>query len=235
MKRFALLFFALVALANSAAGQEQEITGFVYVSETPQPVAFASVWLCDPETGKPEYGAITSVTGMYSFGNVATNRTYRLKVSAPGIQSRNKELEIKYIPGRIGNVDYYIPVERSADTAAFRPVATYLAEQIAPKARTVEDFYSHIPGITYEDGCLIDENGATVGIMFNGLLPINTAVYETILNIVAADNVTSIEYYRLDDVEEPYYDGILNFVIVGVELRGNSILPQPQPSPGCEL
>lgn len=235
MKRFALLFFALVALANSAAGQEQEITGFVYVSETPHPVAFASVWLCDPETGEPEYGAITAVTGMYSFGNVATNRTYRLKVSAPGIQSRNKELEIKYIPGIIGNVDYYIPVERSADTAAFRPVATYLPEQIAPKARTVEDFYSHIPGITYEDGYLIDENGATVGIMFNGLLPINSAMYEAVLNIIAADNVTSIEYYRLDDVEEPYYDGILNFVIVGVELHGTSILPHPQPSPGCEL
>ena len=51
MKRFVLLFFALAGFISSAAGQEQEITGFVYVSETPTPVPFASVWLCDPNTG----------------------------------------------------------------------------------------------------------------------------------------------------------------------------------------
>ena len=34
MKRFVLLFFALAGFISSAAGQEQEITGFVYVSET---------------------------------------------------------------------------------------------------------------------------------------------------------------------------------------------------------
>ena len=112
MKRFVLLFFALAGFISSAAGQEQEITGFVYVSETPTPVPFASVWLCDPATGEPEYGTITAMNGWYDFGNVATDQTYQLKISGPGIRTRSKEIEIKYVPGRIGNIDYYIPVER---------------------------------------------------------------------------------------------------------------------------
>ena len=101
-----------------------------------------------------------------SLRNVATDQTYQLKISGPGIRTRSKEIEIKYVPGRIGNIDYYIPVERSADTVAFRPVETYRPKQIAPDARTIEDLYSHIPGITYEDGYLTDENGATVCLMF---------------------------------------------------------------------
>lgn len=235
MKRFVLLFFALAGFISSAAGQEQEITGFVYVSETTTPVPFASVWLCDPATGEPEYGTFTAINGKYSFGNIVTNRTYQLKISGPGIRTRSKEIEIKYVPGRIGNIDYYIPVERSADTVAFRPVETYRPKQIAPDARTIEDLYSHIPGITYEEGSLIDENGATIGLMFNGLIPISSSEYEAILNIVTVENVSCIEYYRLDGVEEPYYDGMLNFVTVGVNFNAPSIKEQPEPSPGCEL
>lgn len=111
------------------------------------------------------------MNGWYDFGNVATDQTYQLKISGPGIRTRSKEIEIKYVPGRIGNIDYYIPVERSADTVAFRPVETYRPKQIAPDARTIEDLYSHIPGITYEDGYLTDENGATVCLMFSGIIP----------------------------------------------------------------
>ena len=91
MKRFVLLFFALAGFISSAAGQEQEITGFVYVSETPTPVPFASVWLCDPATGEPEYGTITAMNGWYDFGNVATDQTYQLKISGPGIRTRSKD------------------------------------------------------------------------------------------------------------------------------------------------
>ena len=213
MKRFVLLFFALAGFISSAAGQEQEITGFVYVSETPTPVPFASVWLCDPATGEPEYGTLTSVNGYYELDAIATNRTYRLEISGPGIRTRSKEIEIKYVPGRIGNIDYYIPVERSADTVAFRPVETYRPKQIAPDARTIEDLYSHIPGITYEDGYLIDENGGTVCLMFNGLIPTNPMEYETLMNASTALNVTRIEYYRFDYAETPYYDSALNFVL----------------------
>ena len=215
MKRFVLLFFALAGFISSAAGQEQEITGFVYVSETPTPVPFASVWLCDPATGEPD-------------------QTYQLKISGPGIRTRSKEIEIKYVPGRIGNIDYYIPVERSADTVAFRPVETYRPKQIAPDARTIEDLYSHIPGITYEDGYLTDENGATVCLMFSGIIP-DEAGYAAILTNLTADNIERIEYYRLDNLEEPYYDGVLNFVTVGVNFNAPSIKEQLTPSPGCEL
>ena len=87
MKRFVLLFFALAGFISSAAGQEQEITGFVYVSETPTPVPFASVWLCDPATGEPEYGTITAMNGWYDFGNVATDQTYQLKISGLGTKN----------------------------------------------------------------------------------------------------------------------------------------------------
>mgnify|MGYP000843754811 FL=1 len=234
MKRFVLLFFALAGFISSAAGQEQEITGFVYVSETPTPVPFASVWLCDPATGEPEYGTITAMNGWYDFGNVATDQTYQLKISGPGIRTRSKEIEIKYVPGRIGNIDYYIPVERSADTVAFRPVETYRPKQIAPDAQTIEDLYSHIPGITYEDGYLTDENGATVCLMFSGIIP-DEAGYAAILTNLTADNIERIEYYRLDNLEEPYYDGVLNFVTVGVNFNAPSIKEQLTPSPGCEL
>ena len=201
MKRFVLLFFALAGFISSAAGQEQEITGFVYVSETPTPVPFASVWLCDPATGEPEYGTITAMNGWYDFGNVATDQTYQLKISGPGIRTRSKEIEIKYVPGRIGNIDYYIPVERSADTVAFRPVETY-----RPKV------------------CL----------MFSGIIP-DEAGYAAILTNLTADNIERIEYYRLDNLEEPYYDGVLNFVTVGVNFNAPSIKEQLTPSPGCEL
>ena len=179
MKRFVLLFFALAGFISSAAGQEQEITGFVYVSETPTPVPFASVWLCDPATGEPEYGTITAMNGWYDFGNVATDQTYQLKISGPGIRT-------------------------------------------------------HIPGITYEDGYLTDENGATVCLMFSGIIP-DEAGYAAILTNLTADNIERIEYYRLDNLEEPYYDGVLNFVTVGVNFNAPSIKEQLTPSPGCEL
>lgn len=169
-----------------------------------------------------------------SLRNVATDQTYQLKISGPGIRTRSKEIEIKYVPGRIGNIDYYIPVERSADTVAFRPVETYRPKQIAPDARTIEDLYSHIPGITYEDGYLTDENGATVCLMFSGIIP-DEAGYAAILTNLTADNIERIEYYRLDNLEEPYYDGVLNFVTVGVNFNAPSIKEQLTPSPGCEL
>lgn len=162
------------------------------------------------------------------------DQTYQLKISGPGIRTRSKEIEIKYVPGRIGNIDYYIPVERSADTVAFRPVETYRPKQIAPDARTIEDLYSHIPGITYEDGYLTDENGATVCLMFSGIIP-DEAGYAAILTNLTADNIERIEYYRLDNLEEPYYDGVLNFVTVGVNFNAPSIKEQLTPSPGCEL
>ena len=73
--------------------------------------------------------------------------------------------------------------------------------------------YSHIPGITYEDGYLIDENGGTVCLMFNGLIPTNPMEYETLMNASTALNVTRIEYYRFDYAETPYYDSALNFVL----------------------
>ena len=169
-----------------------------------------------------------------SLRNVETDQTYQLKISGPGIRTRSKEIEIKYVPGRIGNIDYYIPVERSADTVAFRPVETYRPKQIAPDARTIEDLYSHIPGITYEDGYLTDENGATVCLMFSGIIP-DEAGYAAILTNLTADNIERIEYYRLDNLEEPYYDGVLNFVTVGVNFNAPSIKEQLTPSPGCEL
>lgn len=170
------------------------------------------------------------MNGWYDFGNVATDQTYQLKISGPGIRTRSKEIEIKYVPGRIGNIDYYIPVERSADTVAFRPVETYRPKQIAPDARTIEDLYSHIPGITYEDGYLTDENGATVCLMFSGIIP-DEAGYAAILTNLTADNIERIEYYRLDNLEEPYYDGVLNFVTVGVNFNAPSIKEQLTPSP----
>ena len=118
--------------------------------------------------------------------------------------------------------------------ADFRPVETYRPKQIAPDARTIEDLYSHIPGITYEDGYLTDENGATVCLMFSGIIP-DEAGYAAILTNLTADNIERIEYYRLDNLEEPYYDGVLNFVTVGVNFNAPSIKEQLTPSPGCEL
>ena len=38
-----------------------------------------------------------------------------------------------------------------------------------------------------------------------------------------------------DNLEEPYYDGVLNFVTVGVNFNAPSIKEQLTPSPGCEL
>ena len=154
---------------------------------------------------------------------------YRVRVS-----EREARRSRSNTPGRIGNIDYYIPVERSADTVAFRPVETYRPKQIAPDARTIEDLYSHIPGITYEDGYLTDENGATVCLMFSGIIP-DEAGYAAILTNLTADNIERIEYYRLDNLEEPYYDGVLNFVTVGVNFNAPSIKEQLTPSPGCEL
>lgn len=234
MKRFVLLFFALLGYSLHATGQEQRIAGFIYATDPTEAIPFASLWLYDPATGEPEYGTLTSVNGYYELDAIATNRTYRLEISGPGIRTRSKEIEIKYVPGRIGNIDYYIPVERSADTVAFRPVETYRPKQIAPDARTIEDLYSHIPGITYEDGYLTDENGATVCLMFSGIIP-DEAGYAAILTNLTADNIERIEYYRLDNLEEPYYDGVLNFVTVGVNFNAPSIKEQLTPSPGCEL
>ena len=108
---------------------------------------------------------------------------------------------------------------------------TYRPKQIAPDARTIEDLYSHIPGITYEDGYLTDENGATVCLMFSGIIP-DEAGYAAILTNLTADNIERIEYYRLDNLD---YDGVLNFVTVGVNFNAPSIKEQLTPSPGCEL
>lgn len=118
------------------------------------------------------------------------------------------------MPGIEGRRYFHFPVIRSQkDLVTVHPVEVFLPEQIAPDARTIEDFYSHIPGITYEDGYLIDENGATVCLMFNGLIPTNPNEYEVLMNASTALNVTRIEYYRFDYAETPYYDSALNFVL----------------------
>ena len=146
--------------------------------------------------------------------HLSTNRTYRLEISGPGIQPQTRQIEIAYVPGIEGRRYFHFPVIRSQkDLATVQPVETYLPKQIAPDARTIEDLYSHIPGITYEDGYLIDENGGTVCLMFNGLIPTNPMEYETLMNASTALNVTRIEYYRFDYAETPYYDSALNFVL----------------------
>lgn len=235
MKRFVLLFFALLGYSLHATSQEQRIAGFIYATDPTEAIPFASLWLYDPATGEPEYGTITAMNGWYDFGNVATDQTYQLKISGPGIQPQTRQIEIAYIPEVKGQRLLHFPVIRSQkDTAVVHPVKVFLPERIAPDARTIEDLYSHIPGITYEDGYLTDENGATVGLMFSGIIP-DEAGYAAILTNLTADNIERIEYYRLDNLEEPYYDGMLNFVTVGVNFNAPSIKEQPEPSPGCEL
>lgn len=235
MKRFVLLFFALLGYSLHAAGQEQRIAGFIYATDPTEAIPFASLWLYDPATGEPEYGTITAMNGWYDFGSIATNRTYRLEISGPGIQPQTRQIEIAYIPEVKGQRLLHFPVIRSQkDTAVVHPVKVFLPERIAPDARTIEDLYSHIPGITYEEGYLTDENGATVCLMFSGIIP-DEAGYTYILTNLTADNIEHIEYYRLDGVEEPYYDGMLNFVTVEVNFNAPSIKEQLTPSPGCEL
>lgn len=235
MKRFVLLFFALLGYSLHATGQEQRIAGFIYATDPTEAIPFASLWLYDPATGEPEYGTLTSANGYYEFDAIATNRTYRLEISGPGIQPQTRQIEIAYVPGIEGRRYFHFPVIRSQkDLATVHPVEVFLPEQIAPDARTIEDFYSHIPGITYEDGYLTDENGATVCLMFSGIIP-DEAGYAAILTNLTADNIERIEYYRLDNLEEPYYDGVLNFVTVGVNFNAPSIKEQLTPSPGCEL
>lgn len=214
MKRFVLLFFALLGYSLHATGQEQRIAGFIYATDPTEAIPFASLWLYDPATGEPEYGTLTSANGYYEFDAIATNRTYRLEISGPGIQPQTRQIEIAYVPGIEGRRYFHFPVIRSQkDLATVQPVETYLPKQIAPDARTIEDLYSHIPGITYEDGYLIDENGGTVCLMFSGIIPTNPMEYETLMNASTALNVTRIEYYRFDYAETPYYDSALNFVL----------------------
>ena len=85
MKRFVLLFFALLGYSLHATGQEQRIAGFIYATDPTEAIPFASLWLYDPATGEPEYGTLTSANGYYEFDAIATNRTYRLEISGPGI------------------------------------------------------------------------------------------------------------------------------------------------------
>lgn len=66
--------------------------------------------------------------------------------------------------------------------------------------------------------------------MFSGIIP-DEAGYAAILTNLTADNIERIEYYRLDNLEEPYYDGVLNFVTVGVNFNAPSIKEQLTPSP----
>ena len=77
MKRFVLLFFALLGYSLHATGQEQRIAGFIYATDPTEAIPFASLWLYDPATGEPEYGTLTSANGYYELDAIATNRTYR--------------------------------------------------------------------------------------------------------------------------------------------------------------
>ena len=54
MKRFVLLFFALLGYSLHATGQEQRIAGFIYATDPTEAIPFASLWLYDPATGEPE-------------------------------------------------------------------------------------------------------------------------------------------------------------------------------------
>ena len=53
MKRFVLLFFALLGYSLHATGQEQRIAGFIYATDPTEAIPFASLWLYDPATGEP--------------------------------------------------------------------------------------------------------------------------------------------------------------------------------------
>jgi len=150
MKR---LFLFLLILGNAVCAQarEQWVTGHVFVRGTANVMPFASVWLLDPQTGEPEYGAFSSVNGWYDLGNVEMDRVYILKVSAPGCETVTKKIRPAYNAAIKNNITYNIAVERSADAGMMMPVATYDPAAIAPDAVTIEDTYGRIPGIIYED------------------------------------------------------------------------------------
>ena len=84
MKRFVLLFFALLGYSLHATGQEQRIAGFIYATDPTEAIPFASLWLYDPATGEPEYGTLTSVNGYYEFDAIAgpTGSKYRVRASS---------------------------------------------------------------------------------------------------------------------------------------------------------
>ena len=76
MKRFVLLFFALLGYSLHATGQEQRIAGFIYATDPTEAIPFASLWLYDPATGEPEYGTLTSVNGYYELDAIAIGSGY---------------------------------------------------------------------------------------------------------------------------------------------------------------
>ncbi len=204
------LFLLVLGSAVCAAAQEQRVAGFVFIRGTMNAMPFASVWLLDPQTEEPEYAALTSVNGWYELGNVAMDRVYILKVTAPGCETLTKKIRPRYNPRIQWNYPYHIALERSADAGMLMPVATYDPKTIAPDAVTVEDIYGHIPGIIYEDGFFTDEDGANIRIVFSGYIT-DSAGYAEVCNLATAQDIISIDYYDLSNTDSPCYDGILDF------------------------
>lgn len=219
------LFLLVLGSAVCAAAQEQRVAGFVFIRGTMNAMPFASVWLLDPQTGEPEYAAFTSVNGWYDFGNVAMDRVYILKVTAPGCETVTKKIKPQYNANVRRNHTYNIALERTPDAGMLMPAAMYVPAEIAPDAVTIEDVYGHIPGIVYEDGFFTDQNGASVRILFNGYVMDDNS-YEELCKLATAKNIIGIDYYDLSDTDSPCYDGILDFRI---NIPGNDVFAITEP------
>lgn len=220
-----LLLFLFLGGAVFAEAREQWITGHVFIRGTMNAMPFASVWLLDPQTGEPEYAAFTSVNGWYDFGNVAMDRVYILKVTAPGCETVTKKIKPQYNANVRRNHTYNIALERTPDAGMLMPAAMYVPAEIAPDAVTIEDVYGHIPGIVYEDGFFTDQNGASVRILFNGYVMDDNS-YEELCKLATAKNIIGIDYYDLSDTDSPCYDGILDFRI---NIPGNDVFAITEP------
>ncbi|MDD3526314.1 MAG: carboxypeptidase-like regulatory domain-containing protein, partial [Bacteroidales bacterium] len=86
---FLLLFAAPIAGLNQLYAQDATIRGFIYESETGEPVIFTNAYLY-----KTTYGASTDVNGYYVINKIPPG-SYTLMVTSMGFDTLREQITLK--------------------------------------------------------------------------------------------------------------------------------------------
>lgn len=208
-----LLFFGFIFNANA---QNMHIAGFVVADNNYSAgIPFASVKLLDPKTNETLYSNITTIYGWYDLGSIQTGRLYKLVVTSPISKKVTKLFKPQYIKveGNTTNATQHIAVPLNLGTQYLMPEHIYKVTDIRGSAKSFRELLNNIPGVKYEDGCLVGNDGSNCILSFDGDYIRSEDDLESVLDSTEFAYIIEFEVYNLKDIEGSIYDKVYNLVL----------------------
>lgn len=213
---WALLFFGFIFNANA---QNMHVAGFVVADNNYSAgIPFASVKLLDPKTNEILYSNMTTIYGWYDLGSIQTGRLYKLVVTSPISKKVTKLFKPKYIKVESNatnatNVTQHIAVPLNPGTQYLMPEHIYKVVDIRGSAKSLRELLNNIPGVKYEDGYLVGNDGSNCILSFDGDYVRSADYLESVLDSTEFAYIIEFEVYNIKDIEGTIYDKVYNLVL----------------------